>query len=57
MYIQAICQTLTSMGPHYLVNIYRWVKMAIWDAPIRLFLDVELELQSIERSTAMETET
>jgi hypothetical protein len=31
--------------------------MAIWDAPIRLFLDVELELQSIERSTAMETET
>tara|TARA_B100000405_G_scaffold46523_2_gene30615 strand:- start:1275 stop:1412 length:138 start_codon:yes stop_codon:yes gene_type:complete len=45
------------MGPHYLVNIYRWVKMAIWDAPIRLFLDVELELQSIERSTAMETET
>ena len=54
MYIQAICQTLTSMGPHYLVNIYRWVKTAIWDAPMRLFLDIELELQSIQRSEERE---
>lgn len=42
------------MGPHYLLNTYRWVKMAIWDAPIRLFLDIELELQSIQRSEERE---
>jgi hypothetical protein len=55
MYVQAICQTLTSMGPQYLRNTCKWVKMAIWDAPFRLFLDIELELQSIQRSEEKET--
>lgn len=50
MYIQAICNTFVSMGPQYLTSIFRWVKAAIYDAPLRLFLDIELELQSIERN-------
>jgi hypothetical protein len=38
------------MGPTYLTNIYKWVKMALWDAPYRVWLDIELEKLAIERS-------
>lgn len=55
MYPQAIYQTATSMGPTYIVNIYRWFKMALWDAPYRIWLDVELEKLSIERNLSVET--
>jgi hypothetical protein len=49
IYLQAFIQTLTSMGPHYITNTYKWVKMAVWDAPYRVWLDVELEKISIDR--------
>jgi hypothetical protein len=49
IYLQAFIQTLTSMGPHYITNTYKWVKMAVWDAPHRVWLDVELEKISIDR--------
>jgi hypothetical protein len=49
IYIQAVYQTLVSMGPQYLINTYRWAKTAVWDAPYRFILDVELEKMAIER--------
>lgn len=49
IYLQALTQTLTSMGPQYITNIYTWVKCAVWDAPFRVYLDIELEKISIER--------
>lgn len=50
MYLQAIFQTMRDMGPQYLINIYKWVKCAIWDAPFRVYLDIELEKNMIERN-------
>lgn len=50
IYAQAIPQAIISMGPSYLINIYKWVKMAVWDAPYRVWLDIELEKLAIERS-------
>jgi hypothetical protein len=50
MYLQAIFQTMRDMGPQYLINIYKWVKCAVWDAPFRVYLDVELEKNMIERN-------
>ena len=50
IYAQAIPQAIISMGPSYLINIYKWVKMAVWDAPSRVWLDIELEKLAIERS-------
>lgn len=49
IYIQAVYQTLVCMGPQYLMNTYKWVKAAVWDAPYRFILDVELEKMAIER--------
>lgn len=49
IYLQAFIQNLTSMGPHYIANTYKWIKMAVWDAPYRVWLDVELEKISIDR--------
>jgi hypothetical protein len=50
MYPQAIFNTLTSMGPHYATSIYKWFKMALWDAPIRLYLDIDLEYMRLDRN-------
>ena len=50
MYLQAVFQTMRDMGPQYLINIYKWVKCAVWDAPFRVYLDVELEKNMIERN-------
>lgn len=50
IYVQAVSQTFIGMGPTYIHNIYKWVKMAVWDAPYRLWLDIELEKLSIERT-------
>ena len=55
MYPQAIYQSMTTMGPTYLINIYKWFKMALWDAPYRIWLDIELEKLSIERNLSVET--
>lgn len=49
IYIQAVYQTFATMGPQYLLNTYNWLKSALWDAPQRFMLDVELEKLSIER--------
>lgn len=54
MYPQAIYQSMTTMGPTYLVNIYKWFKMALWDAPYRIWLDIELEKLAIERNLSAE---
>jgi hypothetical protein len=55
MYPQAIYQTMTTMGPSYLINIYKWFKMALWDAPYRIWLDIELEKLAIERRLSAES--
>jgi hypothetical protein len=55
MYPQAIYQSMTTMGPTYLINIYKWFKMALWDAPYRIWLDIELEKLAIERNLSAES--
>jgi hypothetical protein len=37
------------MTPLYIQNTYKWVKSALWDAPVRIMLDVELEAMRLER--------
>lgn len=54
IYLQAVAQTLTSMGPQYIVNTYNWVKRALYDAPFRFYLDIELEKQLILRLSGEE---
>ena len=49
MYLKAIYITLVTMTPFYTENIYKWVKAALWDAPHRFMLDVELEAMKLER--------
>lgn len=49
MYLKAIYLTLVSMTPFYVANMYKWVKMAVIDAPHRFLLDVELEAMKLER--------
>jgi len=53
MYV-AIYNTLTAMGPYYADNIYKWFKTALWDAPIRIYLDVQLEQIKLERDLSRE---
>ena len=43
MYAKAIYRTIMSMTPFYIENFCLWVKMAVWDAPRRIYLDVDLE--------------
>ena len=43
IYAKAVIQALISMGPYYISNTYTWMKCALWDAPHRFILDVELE--------------
>lgn len=54
IYLQAAMQTLTSMGPQYIINICNWLKSALCDAPFRVYLDIELEKHSIERNLSRE---
>ena len=49
MYPQAIINTFRSTGYEYATNIYKWFKMALWDATHRLYLDIELEKMKLER--------
>ena len=49
MYPQAIINTFRSTGSQYAIDIYRWFKMAVWDAPLRIMLDIELEAMKLER--------
>ena len=54
MLFHAIANTTVDMGPQYLTNICRWVKSAVWDAPYRVYLDVQLEKQKLERNLSLQ---
>ena len=54
MLFQAIANTTVDMGPQYLTNIYKWVKSAVWDAPYRIYLDVQLEKQKLEQNLSLQ---
>ena len=49
MYGKAIYRTIMSMTPFYIENFCLWIKAAVWDAPRRIYLDVDLEKCRIER--------
>ena len=48
MYIKAIYRNTVSMGIIYIENFCLWVKTAVWDAPRRIYLDIDLERHRIE---------
>ena len=48
-WIHAICRTMISMGPEYTTNVLKWVKSAVWDAPYRVWLDIELQKIAYDR--------
>jgi len=50
MLLTAIFNTMYGMGPYYIESTYKWFKMALWDAPTRVFLDVQLEQMRLERN-------
>ena len=54
MLFQAIANTTMDMGPQYLTNIFMWVKSAVCDAPYRIYLDVQLEKQRLERNLSLQ---
>ena len=49
MYTKAIYRTVVTMTPYYVENFCLWVKTAVWDAPRRIYLDIDLEKQKLER--------
>jgi len=49
MYVKAIYRTITSMSSYYVENFCLWVKTVVWDAPRRIYLDIDLEKQKLER--------
>jgi len=48
-YPKAVYITLVTMGIHYLEHLCNWVKAAVWDAPRRVILDVQLEKYKLDR--------
>jgi hypothetical protein len=58
MYTKAIYRTIMSMTPFYIENFCLWVKTAVWDAPRRIYLDIDLERHrlSVEQSAASSAE-
>ena len=48
-WFHAICRTMISMGPEYTTNVLKWVKSAVWDAPYRVWLDIELQKIAYDR--------
>jgi len=54
MLLTAIFNTMYGMGPYYIESTYKWFKMALWDAPTRVFLDVQLEQMRLERNLSEE---
>jgi len=50
MFLTAIYNTTLSMGPYYIESIYKWFKLALWSAPTRVILDVQLEQLRLERN-------
>ena len=54
MLLMAIFNTAIGMGPYYLDTTFKWFKMALWDAPTRVFLDIQLEQMRLERNLSGE---
>jgi hypothetical protein len=54
MILETFYNTMTSMGPVYMKSIYTWVKMAVWDAPYRMYLDFQLEHMRLKRNLSRE---
>ena len=54
MLLIAIFNTVYGMGPYYMDSTCKWLKMALWDAPTRVFLDVQLEQMRLERNLSGE---
>ena len=50
MILTAIYNTMLTMGPYYMTSTYKWFKMALWDAPTRVYLDIQLEHMRLERN-------
>lgn len=50
MILTAIFNTVIGMGPYYVESTYKWLKMALWNAPTRIILDVQLEKLRLERN-------
>lgn len=50
MLLVAIFNTMYGMAPYYIESTYKWIKMAVWDAPTRVILDVQLEQMRLERN-------
>jgi len=48
MYAKAIYRTVMTMTSFYIENLCVWVKSAVWDAPRRIYLDIDLEKHRIE---------
>jgi hypothetical protein len=56
MLLTAIYNTLHTMAPYYLASTYKWFKAALWDAPVRICLDVQLEQMRLERNLSKDEE-
>ena len=54
MLLTAIFNTMYGMAPYYIESTYKWLKMAVWDAPTRVFLDIQLEQMRLERNLSEE---
>lgn len=57
MLLLAIFNTAREMGPQYIVNFADWIKTALWNAPFRVFLDIELELLRLNRRLDPDSES
>lgn len=54
MLFETFYNTMTSMGPDYMCSTYKWFKMALWDAPLRVYLDLQLEHMKLQRNLSTE---
>ncbi|QIG59834.1 hypothetical protein [Dishui Lake phycodnavirus 3] len=54
-YLKAVYVTIMTMGAFYVENFAVWVKTAVWDAPRRIYLDIELEKMKIDRECLSES--
>ena len=57
MYAKAIYRTIITMSSFYVENFCVWVKTAVWDAPRRIYLDIDLEYQNLSRIESKEKTT
>ena len=55
MYAKAIYRTIMTMSSFYAENFCLWVKTAVWDAPRRIYLDIDLEYQNLSRTSSRES--